>query len=170
MALEEIIAANTASNEKLLAATERQTAILEKLLSAGAKNTAAAATAPAGKAEAAAPAPAGEDKPKTTKPKAEKPADTKVEVTVETLDTKFRPWLAEFAKDHPETAARRAKFKEMLGKLGAEKMSGIEDPAKLVKLDNWFETKAKSWDEGHGVGRFAADPEEGGEEGGDDEL
>ena len=166
MALEEIIAANTA-------AVEKQTAILEKLLSAGAKNTAAAATAPTTTA------PAAEDKPKaTTKPKADAKPKTETEtkadaeITVVTLDGKFRPWLAEFEKDHPETAARKAKFKEILGKLGTPKMSEITDPAKLGKLDNWFETKAKVWDEGHGVGRLAADPAEEGDEedGGDDDL
>ena len=170
MALEEIIAANTAVTEKLIAATDRQTAILEKLLAGGAKNTAAA---PADKADAA--APTAEEKPKATGKKTAAKTEEKseaAEVTVETLDAKFRPWLGEFAKDHPETAARKAKFKEILGKLGAAKMSEIEDAAKLGKLDNWFETKTKTWDEGHGVGRFAADPEaDGAEDAGDeDEL
>lgn len=162
-----------AAIEKNTAMLEKHAALLEQLLS---KTGATAAPAASTKAEAA--APAAEDKPKPTKPKAEKPAaetktETKAEapeITVETLDAKFRPWLAEFEKGHPERVARQAKFKEILGKLGAEKMSAIEDAGKLAKLDNWFETKAKTWDEGHGVGRFAADPEEGGDEGGDDDL
>lgn len=167
MALEEIIAANTA-------AVEKQTAILEKLLSQG-QQAVAAKNAPAATETAA---PAAEDKPKTAaKPKADAKAKTETAtetaaVTVETLDAKFRPWLAEFPKDHPETVARRAKLAELLNQLGEKKMSTITDATKLGKLDKWFEGKGKTWDEGHGVGRFAADPEEAEaeEEGGDDEL
>lgn len=152
---------------KLTAAVEKQNGLLEKLLSAGAKNT---ATAPADKAEVA--APASEDKPKTTKAKAEKPAaETKAEtpeITVETLTAKFKPWLGEFASDHPETAARKVKFKEVLTKLGAGKLSEITDPAKLLKLDTWFREKALTWDEGHGIGRFAPDESSEPEDGDDD--
>lgn len=163
MSLEAVIEKNTA-------ALEKHAALLEQLL---AKTGATAATAPAAQSEAA--APAAEDKPKATgkktaAAKTEEKSEA-AEVTVETLDAKFRPWLGEFAKDHPETAARRAKFKELLTKLGAGKMSEITDATKLGKLDNWFETKAKTEDIGFGPGRFAADPDEGGEDASDeDEL
>lgn len=175
MALEEVIAANTA-------ALEKQTLAIEKLIASGeAGRQALLASMKGGTAAAPAAtettAPAVEDKPKTTaKPKADpKPKADAAEtaaVTVETLDAKFRPWMGEFAKEHPETVARRAKFAELLGKLGEKKMSEITDAKKLASLDKWFETKAKVWDEGHGVGRFAADPEAEGaeEESGDDEL
>lgn len=154
---------------KLTAATEKQNSLLEKLLSA---NTGGSTAAAAPKADAAE-KPAAKAKATSAKAKAEKPADDTADaVTVDTLDAKFRPWLAEFPKGHPENDARKAKFKEILGKLGEAKMSAIEDEGKLVKLDNWFENKARTWDEGHGVGRFAADPEaEGGDEdGGEDDL
>lgn len=176
MSLEAAIAANTAAIEKQTNAIERLIASGDEgrktLLTAFAQNGASTSTAPTATAEA----PAADEKPKTTtKPKVEKPAakteekSESAEITVETLDAKFRPWLAEFDKGHPERTARQAKFKEILGKLGAEKMSAIEDAGKLAKLDNWFETKAKTWDEGHGVGRFAADPEPAGDEAGDED-
>jgi hypothetical protein len=139
MSLEDAIA-------KLTLATEKQNTLLEAVLA---------------KTGAAVPAEDAKPAAKTAKAEGEKAAskaETKAAVTVETLDAKFRPWLAEFGKDHVETAARKAKFKEVLTKLGAGKMSEITDADKLAKLDTWFETKAKTWDEGHGVGRFAADP------------
>lgn len=157
-----------AAIEKNTAALEKQNTLLEKLLSTGAKNTAASASAE----EKSSGGKSNGGKAKGEKPETEAKGDSKggaAEITVEALDAKFRPWLAEFDKDHPETAARRTKFKELLTKLGAGKMSEITDATKLGKLDNWFETKAKTWDEGHGVGRFAADPEEGGDEGGEEE-
>lgn len=141
---------------KLTAATEKQNDLLEKLLSAntGAKPAAPKADKPAAAAKA--------EKPAAEKPaEADKPAATDGEaVTVETLDAKFRPWLAEFPKGHPENDARKAKFKEILGKLDETKMSAITDESKLVKLDKWFEGKARTWDEGHGIGRFAQSPDE----------
>lgn len=167
MSIEQELARNTA-------ALEKHAALLEQLL-AKTGNVAAGTTS-----TSAADKPASEDKPKTTTKKADKPAEDKAEkteaaaptVTVETLDAKFRPWLGEFAKDHPETAARKAKFKELLGQLGETKMSEITDASKLQKLHKWFETKAKSWDEGFGIGRFAKSPDEvdADEEGGDDDL
>lgn len=160
-----------AAIEKNTAMLEKHAALLEQLLSKTGATAAPAATAPAAQAEAA--APAAEDKPKTAKPKAEKPAaetksETKAEVTVESLTAKFKPWLGEFASDHPETAARKAKFKEVLTKLGAGKLSEITDAAKLGKLQTWFETKALTWDEGHGTGRFAPDESSEPEDGDDD--
>ena len=138
---------------KLTAATEKQNSLLERLL--------AASTGTAAKTEdkASEPKASGKGaKPAAEKAPADKPAaDTP---TTDELDAKLRPWLGEFPKGHPETEARRAKFKEVLGKLGETKLGEITDAKKLVKLDNWFETKAKTWDEGHGIGRLAADPEE----------
>ena len=162
MALEEQLAILNANVEK-------QNDLLAQLLS---KTSAAPA------AGAAADKPASEDKPKTTTKKADKPkADDKpaepkgdteetVEVvTIQSLDAKIRPWLGEFDKDHPETVGRKAKFKERLGKLGAEKLSTIADQEKLNKLNEWFD-KIKVHDFGFGAGRVAADPDTS-EEGGD---
>lgn len=169
-----------AAIEKNTATLEKHAALLEQLLS---KTGATAAPAASVKAEAA--APAAEDKPKTTKPKAEKPAaetksETKAEaaeITAAAMTDKIRPWLGEFAKDHVETVARRGKLAERLEKLDAPKnekgvrtVSGLEgDTAKLGKLNEWFD-KIKVHDFGFGPGRVVADPEEGGDEGGDDDL
>lgn len=119
---------------KLTAVIEKQNELTAALLSK-------AGAAP--KAEPAAAEPAKtppKAEPAKTAAKAEPAAPT---VTVETLDAKLRPWLSEFDKDHAETIARKEKFKEVLTKLGAPKMSAIDDPAKLAKIDVWFETKMK---------------------------
>lgn len=77
----------------------------------------------------------------------------------ETLKAKLSAWLSEFPKEHPEPEARRAKLKEVIGKLGCEKLPEVlADATKTARLDKWFEEKAKTADNGFGVGRFAADP------------
>lgn len=103
-------------------------------------------------------------------------------VTFDGVKGKLAKWLGEFAKEedkgnpdgaHPEVLARKAALKAVLNKLtGTDdgKLGAIADDAeKIGKLDNWFETKAKVADKGHGVGRLAADPVAA-DEGGDDEL
>lgn len=78
---------------------------------------------------------------------------------------------------HPETKARKAAVKAVLNKLtGSEdgKLGMIkDDAAKIAKLQDWIENKAKVADKGFGVGRLAADPEPAGDDDsadGDDEL
>lgn len=101
--------------------------------------------------------------------------------TFDSVKDKLAAWLGEFAKPedkekpegtHPEVDARKAALKAVLNKLtGTDdgKLGAIsKDNEKIAKLDNWFETKAKVADKGHGVGRLAADPEETGES--DDDL
>ena len=132
MSLEDAIAKNTA-------AIERQNALLEKVLAN------AGATAPA-KTEPAKTEPA-KTEPAKTEPAKTEPAKTEAEpegITLADLLAKLTPWMnEEFAKDHPETVARKAALKEVLGKLGEPKVSAITDAGKIAKLDKWFETKMK---------------------------
>lgn len=98
-------------------------------------------------------------------------------VTFDVLKKKLSLWLGEFAKEedaekpegaHPEVQARKDAVKAVMNKLTDSddgKLGQLADsPEKLVKLDNWFETKAKVVDKGFGIGRLAADPEEKSEE------
>ena len=128
------------------------------------------------------------DKPKgTRKPKADKATETGTEtsgetaggaVTKESLEGKLKVWLGEFAKPedkanpegtHPEVLARKDALTKAFGQLKVKKLGELDQDG-LTKLDNWYETKAKVVDKGHGVGRFVADPVEadGSEE--DDEM
>lgn len=138
-----------AKNNDLL---EKQNDLLSQLLGQYAANTGGKVS------EKAADKPAADKPAADKKEKADKKSD---EITYDELEGKLRPWLGEFPKAHPETAARRAKFKELLGKLDAKALKEIADDSdKLGRLDAWFEGKGKTWDEGHGIGRFAPDPEE----------
>lgn len=97
--------------------------------------------------------------PAAEEPKAAEPAADAGAVTPEKLKEKLSGWLSEFPKGHVEDVARREKLKELFGKLKAANLTEVlADAAKVASLDKWFETKAKTWDEGHGIGRFAADP------------
>jgi Rieske Fe-S protein len=114
---------------KLTAATERQNALLEKVLA----NANGGAAAPA----------KTETKPAEPAKAETKPADP-AGITLQDLLAKLTPWMnEEFAKDHPETVARKAAMKEVLTKLGETKVSAITDATKIAKLDKWFETKMK---------------------------
>ena len=99
------------------------------------------------------------EEPAAEEPKAVEPAVDAGAVAPEKLKEKLSGWLSEFPKEHPEQLARREKLKELFVKLKAANLTEVlADAAKVASLDKWFETKAKTWDEGHGIGRFAADP------------
>lgn len=136
---------------KLTAAVEKQNALTEQLLT---KVPAASGgeTKPASTKATAADKPAAE-----TKPAADKPADT---IAIGDFMAKIEPWIKDFAKGTDEGDARRAKLAEVLKKLGVAKVSEITDPVKLGKIDTWFETKMRTFDEGHGIGRLTGEKAE----------
>ena len=160
--------------EKLTAAVEKLTEQMETVLNTDvgaaaegeekpkrARRTKAEIEAEKKAAETATAEPAKEEasKPAAEEPKAVEPAADAGAVTPEKLKEKLSGWLSEFPKGHVEDVARREKLKELFGKLKAANLTEVlADAAKVASLDKWFETKAKTWDEGHGIGRFAADP------------
>lgn len=158
-------------------ALNRHADIMEKLIATNEKIIGMAA---ARQGAATTTAPASDDKPKTTRTKKDdKKDDTKGDgaVTKADLVAKLQTWLKEFGdnKDaHPECAARYTLLKDTLPKVGGEgftlKDLAADDQEKIDKLNNWFETKVKTVDKGHGIGRLVADPEPAGDEGGDDDL
>lgn len=84
---------------------------------------------------------------------------------------KFVGWLSEFPVDHPETEARQAALRQLLDKLGEEKISTITDAKKLAQLVSWLEDPTKAGkDRGFGAGRFAADPSTEDDDSGASEL
>jgi len=117
---------------------------------------------------------AGADKPKgkaTTKAK----EDTKgtddtggsdaSAITKSVLTDAFKAWMGEFGvkpDSHPESAARHAITKTTVAKVLGDgktfKDLAEDDQESIDKLYNWLETKAKTADKGHGIGRLVADP------------
>lgn len=158
----------------LTASVDKNNALLERVLNASPLTGGAASDAKAETKQDTAKSAAADEKaePKaagakksTAKPAAEGDTDKKSALKA------FANWLSEFDTEHPETVARQAALRQLLDKLGEEKISTITDAAKIGKLVNWLETKGKTKDAGFGIGRFAADPE-GEDEGdaGDDDL
>ena len=104
-------------------------------------------------------------KTETKKPETKK-ADDADDARDGTLK-KFVTWLTEFPVDHPETEGRQAALRQLLDKLGEEKISTITDVKKLGQLVSWLEDPTKAGkDRGFGPGRFAADPDEDGSDAG----
>ncbi len=156
MSLEDELAKLTAAIEQQFRLTERQNFLLEKAITnVGGSVSEKPETKPVEAAKA-------ETKPVEAAKAETKPAEP-AGITLQDLLAKLTPWMnEEFAKDHPETVARKAALKEVLTKLGEPKVSAITDAAKIAKLDKWFETKMK------GV-RLAPDPE-GSASGDEEEL
>ena len=168
MSLEDKIEKLTAAVEKL---TEQVEAVLNTDVSATAegeekpkrtRRTKAEIEAEKKAAESATAEPAKEEPaavPAAEEPKAAEPTADAGTVTPEKLKEKLSGWLSEFPRGHVEDDARREKLRELFGKLKAANLTEVlSDAAKVASLDKWFEGKAKTWDEGHGIGRFAADP------------
>lgn len=108
-------------------------------------------------------------------------------VTFDSLKKELGVWLGEWAKaedrdnpegTHPEVGARKDAIKTLLGKLGAEKLPDIAgDAAKIGKLHTWLNGSGKEGKKDKatgelvfGPGRWAADPEPAGDDGGDEDL
>ena len=108
-------------------------------------------------------------------------------VTFDSLKKELSVWLGEWAKaedrdnpegTHPEVGARKDAIKTLLGKLGAEKLPDIAgDAAKIGKLHTWLNGSGKEGKKDKatgelvfGPGRWAADPEPAGDDGGDEDL
>lgn len=156
----------------LTEAVERNTAAINTVLSQAAAGGEAAGSE--------------EKKPRARKPKSdeaadtktETPADEKPETKVETkaasedvdfgdLRKRLADWLGQFAKEedkdnpdgmHPEAKARKDAVKAAIKKLGGEKLTDIGTNQESVnRLAKWLDKKLVE-DNGHGVGRLAADP------------
>lgn len=161
MSLEDKIEKLTAAVEKL---TEQMETVLNTDVGAAAEGEEKPKRTRRTKAEIEAEKKAAEtatakEEPAAEEPKAAEPVADAGAVTPEKLKEKLSGWLSEFPKGHVEDVARREKLKELFVKLKAANLTEVlSDAAKVASLDKWFETKAKTWDEGHGVGRFAADP------------
>lgn len=132
---------------ELTAAVKEQNELTREILNKAAARTSSASTSSASTDEG------GEDKPKRTrasKATDDKADDKKAETKAVTLDD-VKPilsgWLNEFPKngdqDHPETAARKAEFRKILGKLGAASLPEVAAD-KFGELKTWAEEmKAK---------------------------
>lgn len=145
--------------QALTSAIEKNNSLLERLLAASPLTSGTEAPKTEGKK--------AEGKKADDKSEAAAKADTKKadakkggvdDVKAETLK-KFLAWLGEFPADHPETQARQDALRQLLDKLGEDKISQITDAKKLGQLVAWLEDPAKGGkDRGFGPGRFAADP------------
>lgn len=158
MSLEEALNKNTA-------VVEANNALLEKLI------------ARAVDAGAVSGASASDDKPKRTSSRSTKKTDSdnsdagdsndgdtkSATVSADDVKTAVAAWLGEFKGDEndPETDARKAKIKEALAKLTKKDGAKITDvPADdLPRVMTWLD-KQKAADNGHGVGRLTAKPDE----------
>ena len=152
MSIEQTIAENTA-------AVRENNELLKRLLAASPLTSGAEAPKAETKKAETKSEPKAETKKAETK-KAEAKEDGADDARDETLK-KFVGWLSEFPADHPETEARQAALRQLLDKLGEEKISTITDAKKLAQLVSWLEDPTKAGkDRGFGPGRFAADPSE----------
>lgn len=135
---------------ELTAAVKEQNELTREILS---KAAAAGARSSASSNSSASTDDGGEDKPKRTRASKstddktdDKKADTKA-VTLDDVKPILSSWLNEFPKngdeDHPETAARKAEFRKILEKFGANALPAV--PAdKFGDLKTWAEgMKAK---------------------------
>lgn len=160
MSLEELIRENTE-------AVRENTETLKAVLAGATGSTGGSAPAETKKTE---PKKTEKADTKKTEPKKTEKADAGDEITFDVLKEALAEWLGEFVEgedqSHPEIAARKAALKETLGKLKVEKLGELDgNPTDIGRLHKWLQTKAKTADNGFGVGRFAADPEEGGDAG-----
>lgn len=161
----------------LTEAVERNTAAINTVLSQAAGGEAAGTEEkkPRGRK------PKAEDKPEDKaepEEKAEEAAEEKPEPKVEPkpaaedvdfgdLRKRLTQWLGEFSKEedrdnpdgaHPEAKARKDAIKTAIKKLGGEKLTDIGNNQESVnRLAKWLDKKLVE-DNGHGVGRLAADP------------
>lgn len=154
MSIEQTIAENTA-------AIRENNELLKRVLAASPLTSGVEAPkAETKKAETKAEPKADAKKAETKKAETKEDATDATDARDETLK-KFVAWLSEFPVDHPETEGRQGALRQLLDKLGEEKISTITDAKKLGQLVSWLEDPAKAGkDRGFGPGRFAADPSE----------